>query len=101
MVLGYVTMRVSMIFLWWRAARANAEYRPNLHLLGRLILIAQVGWVLLATVPMSWGLRLPLLVALSALEICGVMHSERRGLGTPWHPPHVAQRYSLLASSPW
>lgn len=50
---------------------------------------------------MSWGLRLPLLVALSALEICGVMHSERRGLGTPWHPPHVAQRYSLLASSPW
>jgi hypothetical protein len=43
MVLGYVTMRVSMIFLWWRAARANAGYRLNLHLLGRLILIARTG----------------------------------------------------------
>lgn len=83
MVLGYVTMRVSMIFLWWRAARANAVYRPNLHLLGRLILIAQVGWVLLATVPMSWGLRLPLLVVLYALELGGNVVAERRGSGTP------------------
>ena len=83
MVLGYVTMRVSMIFLWWRAARANAGYRPNLHLLGRLILIAQVGWVLLATVPMSWGLRLPLLVVLYALELGGNVVAERRGSGTP------------------
>ena len=41
-------------------------------------------------------LAVTLFVALGVLEMVVPMTAERGGRGTPWHPHHIAERYSLL-----
>jgi low temperature requirement protein LtrA len=36
-------------------------------------------------------------VALTGVELAGPLLAERKDGGTPWHPHHIAERYSLLA----
>src|SRR4051795_4919939 len=48
MVAGYVIMRVSMVFLWAQVARQDPPRAPAARTYMTTILIAQVGWVLLA-----------------------------------------------------
>ncbi len=96
MVAGYVVMRASMVFLWLRAARHNPDQAPQLRLFAIFIAIAQCGWILTAGSTLPWPALLPILVVLYAVEMGGVVFAERRSGGTPWHPEHVAERYSLL-----
>jgi low temperature requirement protein LtrA len=96
-VAGYVTMRVSMILLWARAAAHDPERRATCLAYVRFISVAQVGWVLSALDVLPTGLQIALALALFAFEVGGLAWIETHLPPTPWHPHHIAERYSLLA----
>lgn len=96
MVAGYVVMRVAAVFLWLRAARHDPAGRRACLTYAATITIAQVGWVALIVFSTSLQWTLVLTVGLAVIELLGPVLAERKGEGTPWHPHHLAERYSLL-----
>ncbi|MDR7251117.1 low temperature requirement protein LtrA [Nocardioides sp. BE266] len=96
-VAGYVTMRISMILLWARAAAHDPERRSTCLAYVELIAVAQVGWVVTATDVLPVPVQLALALALFALEVGGLVWIETHFPPTPWHPHHIAERYGLLA----
>ena len=96
MVAGYVVMRVAAIVLWLRAARDDPEHRRACLAYAAAIAVAQVGWVALIFLSLPvWGTFVAFGV-LTAVELTGPIIAETRFGGTPWHPHHLAERYSLL-----
>ena len=97
LVAGYVTMRVSMVGLWLRAAAHDPGHRSTALGHARLILVAQAGWVLTALDVLPVAVQLVLAAVLFATEIVGLVWVERGGASIPFHPHHIAERYGLLA----
>lgn len=97
LVAGYVTMRVSMVVLWSRAARHDPERRSTCLAYARGIAAVQVGWVVTALDVLPTGAQIALAVVLFAVEIGGTIWIETHFPSTPWHPHHIAERYGLLA----
>lgn len=95
-VLGYVIMRVAMVFQWLRAARENPEQRAACLTYVTTILIAQAGWVGLMIANTSVGPMFAWAGVLILIELGGPMIAEKGKGGTPWHPHHIAERYSLV-----
>jgi low temperature requirement protein LtrA len=95
-VAGYVVMRIPILFLWWEVSRQDPQRAPTARTYIVTGVTAQLGWVLLAIIGLSLGPTLALYIALVALELAAPYVSERRGGRTPWHPHHIAERYSLL-----
>jgi low temperature requirement protein LtrA len=92
-VLGYVVMRVALIALWLRAARANEAGRRCALRYAAGIGLCQVGWTgLLAA---SGGLWLAGFAVLGVCEGLVPIWAERAG-PTSWHPGHIAERYGLF-----
>ncbi|SDK78172.1 low temperature requirement A protein (LtrA) [Arthrobacter sp. ov407] len=58
--------------------------------------MAQVGWVALIFASLPIGTTSWIIVALTGVELAGPLLAERKDGGTPWHPHHIAERYSLL-----
>jgi low temperature requirement protein LtrA len=96
MVLGYVVMRVAMLFLWLRAARQNPPRRRACRTYAVTIGVAQIGWVLLIPAHMTVGVFFASAAALTLIEMVGPVIAERGKGGTPWHAHHIAERYGLL-----
>ncbi|MDM4766534.1 low temperature requirement protein A [Pelomonas sp. SE-A7] len=96
-VAGYVVMRVAMLFQWLRAARQAPRYAATCRTYVATIVIAQIGWVAMAWIPMGLGPALAVYALLLAIELSGPYLAETRHGGTPWHAHHIAERYSLLA----
>lgn len=96
MVLGYVVMRVAMIFQWLRAARQYPEGRKTTLTYAVAIGVAQIGWVALIFIDMPLLPTLACAAVLMLVELAGPVLAERRG-GTPWHAHHIVERYGLLA----
>ncbi|MZD03505.1 low temperature requirement protein A [Streptomyces sp. SID5785] len=97
MVLGYVVMRVGMILQWWRAGRESPEYRGVCMSNIRWTVIVQVGWVAIAFSHLPLPVVFVSFIVLGALELGLPVLAQGRAGGTPWHPHHVAERYSLFA----
>ncbi len=97
MVLGYVIMRVAMIFQWLRAARQDPIRRDACITYVTAISIAQVGWVVQILVDFSVLTSLVLGAVLLLIELAGPIVAEAKDGGTPWHAHHMAERYSLFA----
>ncbi|MCW2758438.1 MAG: putative rane protein [Nocardioidaceae bacterium] len=96
MVLGYVVMRVAMVFQWLRASRQAPTYASTCRTYAIAIAVAQLGWVALIVVPISVAGYVVVALILAALEMSGPVLAERR-VPTPWHAHHIAERYGLLA----
>jgi low temperature requirement protein LtrA len=98
MVAGYIVMRVAMIGQWLRAARSSAHRSTALTYVV-CIAVAQVGWVIVAWVPMTLPATLVAAALCWVVELSGPVIAERRSStgSTPWHPHHISERYSLLA----
>jgi low temperature requirement protein LtrA len=96
MVAGYVVMRVSLVFLWWQVARQDRQHRRSARTYMLTVGVAQVGWVAVAISHLPVGTAFAVTAPLFAFEMLGPFVAERRGPGTPWHPHHIAERYSLL-----
>ncbi|WP_081586068.1 low temperature requirement protein A [Tsukamurella sp. 1534] len=94
-VLGYVVMRVALLAQWARVAIASPTYRAAAQTYIITILVAQVGWVLTAVLPLTLGQLLAAAFVLYVVELSGPFIAERRR-ATPWHPHHIAERYGLL-----
>lgn len=97
MVLGYVIMRVAMIFQWLRAARQDPARRRACLTYAIAIGVAQIGWVVQIVVDFSVGTSIILAGILGLIELAGPLVAEREDGGTPWHAHHIAERYSLFA----
>jgi len=97
MVIGYVVMRVALVAQWLRAAKSDPDRRASALTYVRFILIAQVGWVLVAFIELPLVPTLVCAVVLYVIEMTGPWVAERRGSGTPWHAHHIAERYGLFA----
>jgi low temperature requirement protein LtrA len=91
--LGYTIMRVGQIAHWLRAAKNNPIHRKTALRYALGLAICQCGWIVFALVrPATW---LPFFIALAAAEMLVPIWAERP-TATPWHPHHIAERYSLL-----
>jgi low temperature requirement protein LtrA len=96
MVLGYVVMRVPMVFQWARAARQDPARRRASQAYIVTILVAQAGWVALLFAQTSVLMMAVCAVVLALVELAGPVVAETRYGGTPWHARHLAERYGLL-----
>jgi low temperature requirement protein LtrA len=97
MVLGYVIMRVAMVFQWLRAAKQDPARRRACLTYAFAISIAQLGWAVLIFVDFSLSVTFILICALALTELAGPILAEHKDRGTPWHAHHIAERYSLFA----
>ena len=96
MVIGYVIMRLAMVYLWFAAARGSERYRKTCLRYGGSILAVQVYWVILGLFLWQWTVPMLGLFAIGAiLELIIPFWSERAGM-TPWHRHHIMERYGLL-----
>lgn len=97
MVAGYVVMRVPMVALWLRAARSHPEGARTCRRYAVGVALLQVLWVLVGLFPFPLWTMAPVVIGLLLAEMALPAVAERAGKGTPWHPHHIAERYSLLA----
>ncbi|HEY3808801.1 MAG TPA: low temperature requirement protein A [Steroidobacteraceae bacterium] len=97
LVLGYVIMRVAMVFQWLRAAMQDRARRRACLTYVAAVSIAQLGWVAQIFLDFSIGVSLAMAVVLILIEVSGPVLAERTGHGTPWHAHHIADRYSCFA----
>jgi low temperature requirement protein LtrA len=96
MVLGYVVMRVPMVFQWARAARQDPGHAGACRIYIATILLAQAGWVALLFAHTGIAATAAWFVVLILVETAGPVIAETRGGGTPWHAHRMAERYGLL-----
>jgi low temperature requirement protein LtrA len=96
MVAGYVVMRVSMLFLWWRASRDDRQHAPAAVTYITTIASSQIGWVALVFLSLPVVTTFAVASLLFLLELSGPVIAERSKGGTPWHTHHIAERYGLL-----
>ncbi|MFH9084387.1 low temperature requirement protein A [Streptomyces sp. NPDC017673] len=92
--LGYVIMRLAMVWQWLRAARSapGAERTMALRYAGG-VLLCQIGWAGLVVLPepaRSW-----VFLVMVVAELCVPLYAER-AQNTSWHPHHIAERYGLF-----
>ena len=97
MVLGYVIMRVALVFQWLRAAAQDQPRRRVCLLHAATIFIAQIGWVVLILADLSVLSAIALGLTLASVELAAPVIAERQGGGTPWHAHHIAERHGLFA----
>ena len=97
MVLGYVIMRVAMVFQWLRAARQDPARREPCLIYVATVSIAQLGWVVMLAFDFSIGTSFAFGGILILMELAGPVLAERKHGGTPWHAHHIAERHSLFA----
>ncbi|MGD9564010.1 MAG: low temperature requirement protein A [Pyrinomonadaceae bacterium] len=96
MVLGYVIMRVAMVFQWLRAAKQDPARRRTCLTYVKAITLAQFGWTILIFLDFSIAVTLAMATAFILVEMAGPYLAERIDGGTPWHAHHIAERYSLF-----
>ncbi len=92
-VIGYVVMRLALVFQWTRAAKSDPIHRPSCLRFALGVGILQLAWIGLLFVPdrwVPWGF-----LVLAACELAVPIWAERAA-GTTWHPEHIAERYGLF-----
>ena len=97
MVLGYVIMRVALVFQWLRAARHDPACRQVCLTYATLVSLVQVGWVVQIFLHFSIAVAVGMFGVLALLELAAPILAESRGGGTPWHAHHIVERHGLFA----
>lgn len=97
MVMGYIVMRTAMVFQWLRAFLQDSTRRRVCLTYAVSVSVAQVGWVALIFIPLTGMSSAVFILLLAAIELTGPYIAELWDGGTPWHPLHIAERYSLFA----
>ncbi|ANJ27549.1 low temperature requirement protein A [Agromyces aureus] len=95
-IAGYVVMRISTIALWLRIAHDDPSARRTAHGYAVGLGIIQVAWIAMIFLDPPFVMALGLMFVLGVCETIVPPIAERRGGETPWHPHHIAERYSLL-----
>lgn len=90
-VIGYVIMRIGLVIQWLRASRNDPACRVSALRYSVGITVMQCCWVALLFFPES--LLIPAFLVFVVGEMTVPALAERAA-ATPWHPEHVAERYS-------
>lgn len=96
LIIGYVVMRVGLLTQWIRAAIQSPQYRQTCLAYAVAIVVAQVLWIVVAIAPFGLWASLVGFLICGLIELLGPIIAETRFPMTPWHPHHIAERYSLL-----
>jgi low temperature requirement protein LtrA len=97
MVLGYVVMRVALVFQWLRAARQDRRHRRVCLTYATVVSLAQLGWIAQIFLHFPIAVAAILTAMLVLIELAGPVLAERKDGGTPWHPHHIVERHGLFA----
>jgi len=92
---GYVVMRIALVGQWLRAAKQDPERRSACLTYALWVTVAQAGWIAGTFVHTSIPVTFLMVAVLIGVETLGPVLAERKSR-TPWHPHHIAERYSLL-----
>jgi low temperature requirement protein LtrA len=92
---GYVIMRIALVGQWLRAAKQDPARRPACLTYALWVTAAQAGWIGGTIVHTSIPVTFAMVALLIGIETMGPILAERK-TRTPWHPHHIAERYSLL-----
>ena len=92
---GYVVMRIALVGQWLRAAKQDPERRSACLTYALWVAVAQAGWIAGTFVHASIPVTFLMVALLIGIETLGPVLAERK-VRTPWHPHHIAERYSLL-----
>ncbi|KAJ3024720.1 UNVERIFIED_CONTAM: hypothetical protein HDU68_007857 [Siphonaria sp. JEL0065] len=99
-VLGYVIARIFYIFLFrLRAAIQDPSHRKSNLKHAGFTFVLQCFWVGMLYLPQSFGWTVSGIVVLGSLEFLAPFLAEYGNVGeemTPFHPHHIAERYSLF-----
>ena len=90
---GYLIMRTALVAGWLRAAKDDRAHRRTNLRYAEGIGACQLGWVALLVLPGE--LRMTGFIVMAALEMTVPVWAER-ATPNPWHPHHIAERYSLF-----
>jgi len=85
MVLGYVIMRVALVFQWLRAAKQDSARRRVCLTYASTISIARVGWVVQIVVWLSTPAAILLGAVLVLIEMTGPVLAERHAVARASH----------------
>lgn len=96
LVAGYVVMRIAAVALWLRAARHDPAHRRTALAYAANVAVAQIFWVTLIFLDLPIWPTFAIAMVGVLIELLGPYLAERKSDGTPWHPHHIAERYSLL-----
>ncbi|MEV5145525.1 low temperature requirement protein A [Streptomyces sp. NPDC052727] len=92
--LGYVIMRLAMVWQWLRAARsASGAERTTALRYAYGVLLCQIGWLGLVVLPEP--ARPWVFLVMVVAELCVPLYAEK-AQQTSWHPHHIAERYGLF-----
>lgn len=92
-IIGYVIMRIALVIQWIRVSRNCPEYALTARRYALGVVLVQLGWIGFYFVPSA--LYVPTFLFLVLCEFAVPVISEKTGM-TPWHPHHIAERYSLF-----
>ncbi len=92
-IMGYAIMRLGLVTQWFRVAKNDAVRRATALRYAFGIIAVQIGWICFHFSPLALSPYIFLLLA--ALELSVPVFAEASNM-TPWHPHHIAERYSLL-----
>ena len=90
---GYVIMRLAMVAQWVRLAVSDPELRAVALRYAVGISVVQCIWV--ARIAFSSEVQFWSFLPAMLLEVLVPVWAER-ARNTPWHPHHIAERYSLF-----
>ena len=92
---GYVVMRLALVFQWLRAARNDPQRRVVALRYAAGITVIQVLWLARLALPESS--QVPAFLVLVVGELLIPVIAERAPGGpTTYHPHHIAERYGLF-----
>ncbi|MBB1261551.1 low temperature requirement protein A [Streptomyces alkaliterrae] len=97
MVLGYLVMRVALVLQWWRVTRESPRFRKVGLENIRWTVVAQLCWVVIGFAHLPLPVVIGGVLVVGGLELLLPSLTQGDAGGTPWHPHHVAERYSLFA----
>ncbi|MFJ5958686.1 low temperature requirement protein A [Paenarthrobacter sp. NPDC092416] len=95
-LIGYIVMRVALIFQWIRAASQDPDRRETCLRYAKYLAVVQVGWIIALVIETDVLTTFLMAAPLFFLEMATPYFAERK-IRTPWHAHHIAERYGLLA----
>lgn len=95
-LIGYIVMRLALVFQWLRAAKQDPERRETCLRYAKYLALVQLGWVAALVIETDVLTTFLLAAPLFVLEMSVPGLAERK-MRTPWHAHHIAERYGLLA----
>ena len=96
MTIGYITLRIPYIFLWFRAGKDNPEYKATAQRYFWGLIILQCFWVMLAFFIPFGEIIFFVLFGLGAIGELFVPVYASKAKNIPFHKHHIIERFGLL-----